>query len=388
MNQSGAGDVAGGAEDRAIREEIVSFARTELNPGAQDRDRDQIFSRELWRKCGTIRLPGLLVPTEFGGRGLDASRATAAIEALGYGCTDGGLAFAICAHLLACVIPILRHGDEELKRRWLPGLSDGSLVAANAMSEPQSGSDVFALSSRARPVENGYSLEGKKTFVSNGPVADLFVTYAATDASKGFHGGVTAFAVPAGTAGLNVGPRLDKMALRTCQMSDVTFDGAVVPSDAVIGRVGSGGAVFAESMEWERVILVALHVGAMQRILEETVRYARTRNAGGQPIGKFQAVAHRIADMKVRLEASRLLVYHAASMLGKKREAGEAASIAKLFASEALLTSATDAVRTLGGYGVLENGDAERALRDAVASTIYSGTSDIQRNIISRWLGL
>ena len=171
-------------------------------------------------------------------------------------------------------------------------------------------------------------------------------------------------------------------------MGDVIFQDAAVSSDCMIGRIGSGGAIFAESMDWERTCLTALHVGTMQRILDETVAHARLRTSAGQPIGKYQAVSHRVADMKVRLEASRDLTDRAARSLGKSRDAGMWASIAKLFVSESLLTSATDAIRILGAYGIMETGDADRALRDAMAATIYSGTSEIQKNIIARWIGL
>ena len=375
------------ASARALKESIASFARAELNPGAEERDRDQIFSRELWQRCATQRLQGLVVPEEFGGRQLDPLSAVLALEGLGLGCHDGGLAFAVCAHLLACVVPIWKHGSPEMKRTYLPSLCDGTFIAANAMSEPESGSDAFALTTRAEPEGTGFRISGRKTFVSNAPVADLIVTYAATS-KDGSRETVTAFAIPRGTRGVSTGPRMEKMALRSCQMSEVIFDGALVPAEAVIGTVGAGAQIFAQSMDWERVCLVAMHVGSMERILEETVAHARKRKAFGSSIGKFQAVSHRIADMKVRLEAARLLTYHAATTLETRHASGLSASIAKLFVSESLLTSATDAVRTLGGYGVLAGSGAERTLRDAVAGTLYSGTSDIQRNIIARWLGL
>lgn len=375
-------------EEKALRREIIAFAREHLNPGAADRDREERFDRNLWLKCGELRLQGLLVPAEYGGRGLSPLSATLAIEALGYGCTDGGLAFALCAHVLACAVPIVRYGTEEQKRRWLSGMSDGSLIAANAMSEPASGSDAFALASHAVADDGGFMLSGHKTFVSNGPVADVFITYAATQPGKGFHGGVTSFIVPASHRGVRTGRQVEKSALRSCMMSDLHFDSVRLGNDAVLGKVDGGAAIFAESMEWERACLVALHVGAMQRILEETAAHAKSRMSSGQQIGKFQAVAHRIAEMKVRLEAARLLVYRAATTLGRTRESSMHASIAKLHASEALILSATDAMRSLGGAGILVDSGAERALRDATAATIYSGTSDIQRNIIARWLGL
>jgi alkylation response protein AidB-like acyl-CoA dehydrogenase len=375
-------------DQRLLRDEIVSFARDELNDGAAERDREHRFSHELWRKCGAKRLQGLLVPADYGGRGLDPLSAVVALEALGYGCHDGGLAFAICAHLLACAVPIWKHGSEEQKRRYLPGLSDGTLIAANAMTEPGSGSDAFALATRAEPDGDGFRLTGSKTFTSNGPVADLLVTYAATAPGKGYYGGVTAFLVPRTTPGCRTGQTFDKMGLRTCPLGEVVFDGAYVPADAVLGRVGGGGSIFAESMDWERVCLVAVHVGTMERLVERAIKHARTRKAFGQAIGKFQGVSHRIVDMKVRLEAARLLTYRAASRLGRCRDVALDASITKLFVSESLVATALDAVRTFGASGVLAEHEVERALRDAVASTVYSGTSEIQRNIVARWLGL
>jgi len=376
------------AEQTGLRDEIVSFARAELNPGAAERDRDQVFSRELWARCGALRLQGLLVPQDYGGRGLDPLSAVLAIEALGYGSSDGGLNFAICAHLLACAVPIWKHGSAEQRQRYLPGMSNGTLIAANAMTEPAAGSDAFALATRATPDGTGFRITGQKTFVSNGPVADLIVAYAATDSARGYHGGVTAFLVPRDSPGVRAGPRVDKVSLRSCEMSDIIFDDAYVSGDAVLGKVGGGSTIFVQSMDWERSCLVALHVGTMERLLEASIAHARTRRLSGQAIGKIQAVSNRIVDMKVRLEAARLLTYRAASLLEGRRDIGIGASITKLFASESLLSTAQDAMRTLGGYGVLAENETERALRDALASTLYSGTSDVQRNIIARWLGL
>jgi alkylation response protein AidB-like acyl-CoA dehydrogenase len=372
-------------EQQQLRKEIVAFSRTELNAGAAERDRDAVFPLELWRRCGSLRLPGLMVPEGYGGRGLDSLSTALALEALGYGCQDGGLTFAVCAHLLACVVPIWKHGGEEQKRRLLPGLCDGTLIAANGMTEPDSGSDAFAMTTRAEPDGDGFRLNGRKIFVSNGPVADVIMTYAATDPAKGFHGGITAFVVRRDTPGFRVGQVFDKMGLRTCPMGELVFDNAYVPAQDVIGKAGGGATIFAQSMEWERICLVAAHVGTMERLLEQAV--ARARKAGSRN-GHAQGASHRIADMKVRLEAARLLTYRAASRLDSSRTIAMDASITKLFVSEALVATAGDAVDLLGECGVLTENEAERAFRDAVAGTIYSGTSEIQRNIVARWLGL
>lgn len=375
-------------EQKLLRDTIVRFARQELNDDIVSRDREHEFPRELWDKCGEMGLQGLPVPEELGGMGLDPLSTVVALEALGYGCRDGGLVFSICAHLLACVVPVWKHGSPQQHERYLGRLCRGELIAVNAMTEPGTGSDAFAMAARARPDADGYRIRGNKTFSSNGPVADLAVVYAMTDADKGYHGGVSAFLVERGTAGFESAQRFEKLGLRTCPIGELVFDDVWVPNDAVLGTVGGGSTLFTQSMDWERTCLVACHVGAMERLLEEAVQYARTRKQFGQPIGKYQAIAHRIADMKVRLEASRLLTYRAASQLEQSRTVSLDAAISKLFVSESLLKSALDTVQVLGGYGIMVEYQVERALRDAVASTIYSGTSEMQRNIISRWLGL
>src|SRR5690606_25358540 len=202
-------------KQQELRDEIVRFARRELSTGVIERDREQAFSRELWRKCGELGLQGLPVPEEYGGSGLDTITTAVALEAFGYGCTDGGLVFSICAHLLSCVVPIWKHGTEEQKRRWLQGLCDGTLVGGNATSEPNSGSDAFAMRTTARRDGAGWRITGTKMFISNGPVADVMLVYAVTDAAKSFHGGVTAFLVERDAAGFQASGKIEKMGLRT-----------------------------------------------------------------------------------------------------------------------------------------------------------------------------
>jgi alkylation response protein AidB-like acyl-CoA dehydrogenase len=199
---------------------------------------------------------------------------------------------------------------------------------------------------------------------------------------------VTAFLLAQPTAGVSAGRKIEKMGLRTSPFSELVFDDVWVPDEAVLGGVGGGAGVFTHSMDWERICLFAAHVGQLERLMERAIAYARTRKVGGQPIGKFQAVSHKIADMKVRLEAARLLTYQAASKLEKSRGVSLDASITKLFVSEALVQTAADVVQILGGYGYTVEYEVERALRDAFGAKLYSGTSEVQRNIIAAWLGL
>ncbi len=375
-------------EQRILRDSVVRFAREATNDDLVRRDREQDFSRDLWKQCAAIGLQGLPVPEEDGGTGLDALSCAIALEAFGYGCRDGGLVFSLSAHLLACVVPVWKHASAQQKERYLRRLCDGSLIGAHAITEPGSGSDTFAMHTRAERDGEGWRINGSKAFISNAPVADVVVAFAVTDPGKGFHGGLTAFLVETAAPGLRIGRKLDKMGLRTSPIGEIAFEDVRVGDDAVLGEVGGGSAVFATAMDWERILLVAGHVGTIERLLETSIAYARTRRQFGQPIGRFQAVAHRIADMKVQLEAARLLAYRSAWRLDHARNASLDASITKLFVSESLLATALAAVQVHGGYGFTTEYEVERSLRDAVASTIYSGTSEMQRNIIARWLGL
>ena len=375
-------------EQQLLRQQIVEFSRRELNAGVKERDRDHQFPKELWLKCGDMGLQGLPVPEAHGGSGLDPLSCAIALEAFGYGCLDGGLVFSVCAHLLSCVIPLWKFGSEEQKKRYLPELCSGRLIGVHAMTEPQSGSDAFALMTKAEPDGDGFRINGAKTFISNGPVADVIIVFAVTSKEKGYFGGVTAFLLERGTPGFSSSQRFEKLGLRTSPLGELVFDDVRVGRDAVVGKVGGGSAMFTHAMDWERICLFATHVGTMQRVMEQSIDHARTRTQFGQAIGKFQGVSHRLADMKVRLEASRLLIYRAAWALERQRSVSLDAAIAKLFVSEAFVQSALSGLQVLGGAGYTTDYDAERIARDSLGSTIYSGTSEIQRNIIARFLGL
>ncbi|PYV89743.1 MAG: acyl-CoA dehydrogenase [Acidobacteria bacterium] len=375
-------------EQNLFREEIIRFARAELNEGAAQRDRDQCFSQDLWQKCGEMGLQGLPAPEEYGGSGLDPLSTAMALEAFGYGCTDGGLVFSVSAHLLSCVVPVWRYGSDDQKRRYLPLLCSGKLIGVHAMTEPNSGSDAFALRTIAEADGNGFRINGTKMFISNGPVADLVIVFGITDREKGYYGGVTAFIVERGAPGFCCSQKFEKMGLRTSPLGELVFENVYVGPEAILGGVGGGSGIFSHSMDWERICLFASHVGTMERLLEKAIGYARTRTQFGQPISKFQAISHRIADLKVQLEAARLLTYRAAWRLNRARNVSLDASMAKLFVSESFVNVARSTLQIFGGYGYMAEYEVERVLRDALGSTIYSGTSELQRNIIARWLGL
>jgi alkylation response protein AidB-like acyl-CoA dehydrogenase len=374
-------------EQLALQRSVVEFAQRELGQELQRRDHEAGFDAEGWRKCAQLGLLGMAVPGEYGGTGATASTIAAALEGLGYGCPDNGLIFSINAHMWACELPIVHFGDEEQKRRWLPGMCDGSLLAAHGMTEPESGSDAFALRTTATPAGGGWVLSGSKTFVTNAPDSDLFVVFATTDRKLGF-AGLCAFVVERDTPGLEVGPPLSKMGLRTSHIGELFFDDCRLPARALLGEPGGGMAIFNSSMRWERSLILAAAVGTMRRQLERCLAYARERAQFGAPIGSFQAISHRIADMRVRLQTSHLMLHRIARLLDDGVATDLDAAMTKLHLSEALVQSSLDTLQIHAGAGYLSESGIEKDVRDALGGRVYSGTSEMQRNVIARHLGL
>jgi alkylation response protein AidB-like acyl-CoA dehydrogenase len=374
-------------EQRALQHTVIEFARSELNHDLERRDHDASFPRDLWSKCAEIGLLGLPIPVEYGGAGAGATTVAAALEGLGYGCADNGLIFSLNAQMWAVQHPIATFGSEDQRRRYLPGLCDGSLVGGHAMSEPGSGSDALSLTTTAAETADGWVLNGSKTFVTNGPDSDLFVVFAATDRSLGF-AGLSGFLLERGTPGLVVGGAFSKMGLRSSHLSELFLSDCQVPAENMLASPGAGMAIFNTAMRWERGLILAGAVGTMRRQLERCLDYAAERVQFGQPIGAFQAVSHKIADMRLRLDTSRLMLYRMAGLL----EAGAAtdldAALTKLHLSESLVESSLAALQIHGGYGYMTEYGLERDVRDALAARIYSGTSEMQRNVVARHLGL
>lgn len=382
-------DYAISPERAEVVDHVKGFCQRQLAPRIAALPKEAGWSRELFELVGSQGWPGLFVPPEHGGLGLDPLTGALAWEAFGRYCPDGGLVFSVGAHLLASVVPVWKHGSEAQKQRYLPGLSSGTLVAAVGMTEEGGGSDPYGMATTARPDgAGGYVIRGRKMFVTNAPHADLALVYAVTEPGRGFAGGITGFLVERGTPGFSSGQTFDTMGLRTCSLGELVLDDVRVGPEAVLGGLGTGGPIFDESMVWERTLLAAGHVGVMERLLDQAVRWARTRKVAGKPIGAHQAVSHRIVDMRVRLDAGRQLARRAAWKLDRSRDVAMDASIAKLFVSEALVQQALETIRVLGGYGFSTEYEPERVLRDAVGGVLYSGTSDVQRVIVARWLGL
>jgi alkylation response protein AidB-like acyl-CoA dehydrogenase len=283
--------------------------------------------------------------------------------------------------------PIAKFGTDEQKQKYLPGLCSGDLIGAHGMTEPDAGSDAFSLRTRVEKREGGYVLNGSKTYVTSAPDSDLAVVFATTNPELK-RWGISAFVVERGTPGFDVSRGMDKMGLRTAPVGELILQDCFVPEESRLGPEGAGVSVFNSSMEWERSCILAGNIGAMERQLEDCIRYARERRQFNQQIGKFQSVANRIANMKVRLETARLMLYKVAWLKSEGKPAEMEAAIAKLYLSECFVESSMDALRVHGGYGYMTESGIERDLRDAIGGTIYSGTSDIQRVIIAGWLGL
>jgi alkylation response protein AidB-like acyl-CoA dehydrogenase len=358
-----------------------------LNDGLRERDKAHEFDRDGWRKCAEFGIHGLPVPKEYGGMGADILTTVGVLEALGLGCRDNGLIFSINAHMWTTSIPIRDFGNEEQKQRYLPRLCSGELIGGNAMSEPGSGSDAYSLTTRAERKGDKYILNGTKIFVSNGAIGDLMLVYATVDPSKGPNG-VTGFLVERDTPGFHITREVDKMGIRTSPMGELFFENCEVPVENRLGKEGNGKNLFTHSMAWERSCIMASAVGSMQRLLDTSVAYARERKQFGQPIGKFQLVANRIVDMKIRLEEARGALYRSAWLQSKGKSAFLEVALAKLTVSENWVKCAEDAMQVHGGYGYMVEYELERELRDAIGSRMYSGTSEIQRMIIAAMLGL
>jgi alkylation response protein AidB-like acyl-CoA dehydrogenase len=374
-------------EQRELKEAAAAFARAKLNQDLAKREEAGEFSLEAWQACARFGIQALPVPAELGGGGSDILTTALVMEALGYGCQDNGLIFSLNAQLWSLEMPLVKYGTAAQQQAYLPKLMSGDIIGVHAMTEPDSGSDAFSMRTRVERDGDNYVLNGTKLYITNAPIADVVLVFAAHPGRTKLTG-ISAFLVDKGTPGLAVSRSLDKMGLRTSPMGEVVLADCVVPADKRLGPEGAGMAIFTSSMGWERSCILASALGTMQRQLETCVEYARERKQFGQAIGKFQSVANKVADMYLRLEAARLLVYQAAWLAQQGKPALAEAAAAKLFASEAWVQSSLDTIQIHGAYGYMKEAGIERDLRDAVAGTIYSGTSEIQRVILARMLGL
>ena len=371
----------------AFRDDVEAFAAT-LNDDLIERDRDSRFLRSLWQQCADFGIQGMLVDEAYSGTPAQpVTTAALGLEGFGYRCRDNGLALALGAQMWSVQGPITQFGTEAQKERFLIPMCNGELIGVHGLTEPGSGSDAFNLSTHAEPVEGGYVLNGHKHYITLAPVADLALVFATTNPDLG-KWGITAFVVECEGDGVSQSPVREKMGLRTVPIGSLTFTDCFVPEANRIGPEGAGVSIAHGSLEVERCLIFAGHLGAMQYQLEESIDFAQNRKRFGQPVGKFQSVSNRIVDMRLRLETTRLLLYKTAWMMETDQRAAIETALLKLHITESFLASSLDAIRTRGGEGYMTADEVERDLRDAVGGVIYAGTSDLQRNIVARLLGL
>jgi alkylation response protein AidB-like acyl-CoA dehydrogenase len=352
-----------------------------------EQDAEGVFDWDKWKAVQRSGLLGLPFAEEYGGLDQDVLTTMYVLEGLGEGCRDGGLSFSITTTLCSTGVPLQRFGNAALREKYLPRICSGEAIGAHAISEPRGGSDALQMLTRAERDGDDFVLNGSKTFVSNAPIADLLMVYARTHPAGGALG-VTAFLVEKDTPGLTIGNPIKKMGLRTSPLSELFLDDCRVPAKHVVGRVGGGYLVLDHVMKREILFSFIVNVGEMQHRLDRCVEYAKSRTQFGQPIGAFQSIANKIVDMKIRLETARKWLYDTAVKLERGDDVTADLAIAKLLTSEANVASGLAAVQIFGGNGYMAEYGLEKDLRNAVAGTIYSGTTEIQYNRIASTLGL
>ena len=373
----------------AFKEKVSAFSQTlseNSDDHIEDRDQQGEFSYALWKKCTDFGILKLVMPEVYGGDGHDILTAVLAMETLGYGCRDNGLLLALNEQLWCIQQPLLMFGSEEQKQKYLPELCSGRLIGTQAISEEETGSDAFSMKTTANKVDNGYVLNGRKTYIGLATIADFSLVFASTNPEAG-QWGISLFLVENDAQGCTAIAR-EKMGTRTSPLGDLVFEDCFVPDANRIGAEGIGISVFNQTMDWERSFILTSYVGSMAYQLDQSVKYAQNRQQYGQPIGNYQSVSNRIADMKSRLEIARLLLYKQAWQKQNQHVSPLDSAVTKLHLSESFLQSSLDAVRIHGARGYLTEYGIERDLRDATGGVIYAGTSDIQRNIIAKMLGL
>jgi isovaleryl-CoA dehydrogenase len=366
-----------------IRNSTRDFARKEIAPRAAEIDRDNLFPRDLWPKMGALGLHGVTAPEEYGGLGLGYLHHCLAMEEVSRASASVGLSYG--AHSNLCINQIARNGSEAQKRRYLPKLISGEHVGALAMSEPAAGSDVVAMATRAEKKGDRFILNGTKMWITNGPLADTLIVYAKSDPAAGPRG-ISAFLIERGMSGFRPGVKLDKLGMRGSDTSELIFEDCEVPEDNLLGALGRGVGVLMSGLDYERVVLAAGPVGIMQGAMDIVLPYVHERKQFGQPIGAFQLVQGKLADMYVTMNAARAYVYAVAKACDRGETTREDAAGAILYAAERATQIALDAIQLLGGNGYTNDYPVGRLLRDAKLYEIGAGTSEIRRMLIGREL--
>jgi isovaleryl-CoA dehydrogenase len=367
----------------AIRDTVQDFSTNEIAPRAAEIDRSNQFPRDLWPKIGALGLHGITVEEEYGGSGLGYLEHCIAVEEISRASASVGLSYG--AHSNLCVNQLRRNGNEAQKRKYLPKLISGEHVGSLAMSEPNAGSDVVSMTTRAEKKGDRYVINGSKMWITNGPEAETLVVYAKTDPAAGARG-ITAFIIEKGMKGFSTAQKLDKLGMRGSDTAELVFENCEVPEENVLGDVGRGVNVLMSGLDYERAVLAAGPLGIMQACLDVVMPYVHERKQFGQPIGGFQLVQGKIADMYTTMNASRAYVYAVAKACDAGHTTRFDAAGAILLASENAVRTSLEAIQALGGAGYLKEFPVERLLRDAKLYDIGAGTNEIRRFLIGREL--
>jgi alkylation response protein AidB-like acyl-CoA dehydrogenase len=372
-------------EQRQMRDLVREFARNEVAPGAAERDQQESFPLEIVKKMGELGLFGLPIPQEFGGLGADALTWALVMEELGRADSSVAVTLSVASGLAGGMI--VRYGTSEQQERWLPPISAGEMLAGFALTEPSGGSDVKGLRTTAKLDDGSWTIDGSKAFITNSgtPITGFLVVACRTDDPPR---DVSAIIVPADTDGLVIGSEYDKMGWRSTDTHEVVFQGCTVPEANLLGERGRGLRQCLASLDDGRISIAAISVGLAQACLDSSLRYAKEREAFGRPIGSFEAIAFKLADMRASIEAARLLTWEAAWTKDQGRDYAAAAAAAKLRASDVANVCAREAIQIHGGYGYTEEFPVSRYYRDAKILEIGEGTSEILRLVIARELGL
>jgi alkylation response protein AidB-like acyl-CoA dehydrogenase len=371
-------------EQLMFKDQVIRFAKKEIVPRVQEHDLNGKFDRQSFKRLGEFGILGLHFPESLGGSDADVTTTVLAGEALGEAGVDGGLTLAYGAHTFLCADTIYAHGTDRQRAAYIPKLSSGEWVGCMGLTEPNAGSDVASMTTRAEKKGDRYVLNGNKMFITNGPVADVAVVYAKTGKDLK-HAGISAFIVEKGRNGFSAGNNLMKMGVRTSHTSELILEDCEIPETNLIGREGGGFLMAMQTVEWDRSALLAPFVGGMKYVLDKCARYAKERYQFGRPIGHFQAIKHKLADIKIFMEAARTLCYRIAWCKDQGRPLNHLeAAVAKLFVGDWSLGPANAAMVLFGGYGYCHEYEVERYFRDSRIAPIGGGTSDIQKKIISK----
>jgi len=373
-------------EQLMFKEQVIRFAAKQIVPRCAEHDLCGEFDFQSFRKLGEFGILGLHFPEALGGSDADVVTTVLAGEALGEAGLDGGLTLAYGAHTFLCADTIFTHGSEAQRKKYIPKLASGEWIGCMGLTEPGAGSDVASITTRAERKGERYVLNGNKMFITNGPVADVAVIYAKTGKDLR-HAGVSAFIVEKGTPGFSSGKNLIKMGVRSSHTSELIFEDCDIPAENLIGMEGAGFLMAMQTVEWDRSALLAPFIGGMTYVLDKCLKYAAERYQFGRPIGRFQAMKHKLADIKIFIEAARSLCYRIAWCKDQGRPLNHLeAAVAKLFVGDWSLGPANDAVVLHGGYGYCHEYEVERYFRDSRLAPIGGGTSEIQKKIISKLL--